>query len=391
MKLTGSKLPLADRCLGAVVLPGVRTESSDAALAGTGRHAYLRRVAEVGRDAALAEIPTDAPWRGTCEGIEVDAIPAGLWEAAYAYHPGTDTARLLGTDTGRDYSGVNEYEISGTADLVTEAEDGSARPWVIDFKGSDAVDPPAHNLQVGFYALCVARVWGVDSARVSICYVHSEGRLEWHHADLDGWDLAVIAAQVRSLWDRAREARAAGRTPDLTAGLHCRYCPAFTACPAQVTLARELVSERDAAAETNTLMLSDESAGKAWVKVAQYRQVLDRIEGALRERAMVRGLPLPDGSRLVVQESARRVLDVDKTLPVLRGLVGDRAESFVERSIASSVVESIAREVAKARGEKLTTTREAVWSQLREGKAVKESTYVQLRVKKPRGAGGDDA
>ena len=138
-------------------------------------------------------------------------------------------------------------------------------------------------------------------------------------------------------------------------------------------------------------MLSDESAGKAWVKVQQYRQVLDRIEGALRERAMVRGLPLPDGSRLVVQESARRVLDVDKTLPVLRGLVGDRAESFVERSIASSVVESIAREVDKARGEKLTTTREAVWSQLREGKAVKESTYVQLRVKKPRGAGGDDA
>ena len=386
MKLTASRLPLASRCLGAVVLPGVHAESSDAAVAGTGRHTYLRRVAELGREAALAEIPADAPWRSTCEGIDTDAIPRGEWETGYAWHPETDTARVLGTD--RDYTGATDDEVTGTADLITLHE---GRPWVIDFKGSDAVDPPGTNLQLGFYALAHSRVIGFDSLRVSICYVHSDGRLDWHHAELDGWDLEVIASRVKSIWATARELRAFRHTPDLTAGLHCRYCPAFTGCPAQVTLARELVSERDAAAETNTLMLSDESAGKAWVKVQQYRQVLDRIEGALRERAMVRGLPLPDGSRLVVQESARRVLDVDKTLPVLRALIGDRAESFVERTIPSSVVESVSREVAKARGEKLGATREAVWSQLREGKAVKESTYVQLRVKKPRGAGGEES
>ena len=379
MRLTGSRLPIASRCLGAVVLPGVHT-TSDAAEAGTGRHTYLRRVAEVGRDAALAEIPADAPWRSTCEGIDTDAIPSGQWETAYAYHPATDTARVLGADMARDYSAATDDEVTGTADLVSVCE---GRPWVIDFKGSEAVDPAAVNLQLGFYALSHARTVGADAARASICYVHTDGRLEWDHADLDGWDLDAIASRVRDLWTRAREIRATGQTPDLRTGLHCRYCPAMPMCPAQVTLARELAAgDADLA---GILTLSDESAGAAWVKVQQYRQVLDRIEGALRERAMVRGLPLPDGSRLVVQESSRRVLDVDRTLPVLRGLVGVRAESFVERSISSSVIESVSREVAKARGEKLAATREAVWSALRGEKAVKESTYTQLRVKKAKG------
>lgn len=380
MKLTGSRLPIASRCLGAVVLPGVHT-TSDAAEAGTGRHTYLRRVAEVGRDAALAEIPADAPWRSTCEGIAVDEIPSGRWETAYAYHPATDTARVLGADMARDYSAATDDEVTGTADLVATYE---GYPWVIDFKGSEAVDPASINLQLGFYALAHTRTVGADAARVSLCYVHSDGRLEWDHAELDGWDLDAIASRVRDLWTRARELRATGQTPDLRAGLHCRYCPAMPMCPAQVTLARELAREETPEAAA-VLTLSDEAAGAAWVKIAQYRQVLDRIEGALRERAQLRGLPLPDGSRLVVQESVRRVLDVDRTLPVLRSLVGDRAESFVERSISATVVESIAREVAKARGEKLTTTREAVWSALRVEKAVKESVYTQLRVKRAKG------
>lgn len=384
MKITGSRLPLASRCIGAVVLPGVHT-TSDAAESGTGRHTYLRRVAAVGRDAALAEIPEGADWRETCEAIDVDAIPSGQWENSFAYHPETDTARVLGTD--RDYSYANTDEITGTADLITTHE---GRAWVIDFKGPEAVDHPGDNLQLTFYALAHARVVGCDAARVSICNIHTDGRLEWHHADLDGWDLETIASKVRMLWTRARVARetytSGGLTPDLAAGLHCRYCPAMPMCPAQVTLAYELVTKRDDMTAEAVLRLSDEDAGAAWVKVSQYREILDRVEGSLRERALLRGLPLPGGAQLVVQESVRRVLDVEKTLPVLRGIVGERADTFVERSIASSVVETVSREVAKARGVTLKDVRNDLWSQLRGGGAVREQNYVQLRVKKPKAA-----
>lgn len=385
MKLSGSRLPLASRCIGSAVLPGVHT-TSDAAESGTGRHTFLRRVAEIGRDAALAEIPEGADWRETCEGLDVDAIPTGAWETSFAYHPETDTARILGTD--RDYAGAAADEITGTADLLTEYE---GRPWVIDFKGPEAVDDPGVNLQLMFYALCHARVIGADAIRVSICNVHGGGRLEWHHAEMNGWDLEIVASRVSALWTRTRTLRASyergGLTPDLVAGMHCRYCPAMPSCPAQVTLAYELVTARDEMTAETVLSLSDSQAGAAWVKVAQYRQVLDRIDGALRERAMLKGLPLPDGSQLVVQESTRKTLDVEKALPILRTLVGDgRAETFVERSIAAGVVETIAREMAKARGEKLNATREGVWTALRGVKAVREQKYVQLRVKKPRAA-----
>lgn len=394
MKLTGSKLPLVARCIGAVVLPGVHT-TSDAAEAGTGRHTFLRRVAEVGRDAALAEIPADASWRETCEAVDVDAVPVGAWEVAYAYHPETDTARVLGADMARDYSAAHPDEITGTADLVTTYE---GQPWVIDFKGPEAVDAPETNLQLGLYGLAEARVRGAEAVRVSICNVHTDGRLEWHHATLGGWDLEILASKVASLASRARAAREVyeqgGLTPDLAAGLHCRYCPAMPMCPAQVTLAYELVTARDELTAETVLALSDEKAGEAWVKVAMYQQVLARIEAALRERAHLRGLPLPDGSQLVVQESTRKTLDVKKTLPVLRSLVGDRAETFIEQSLPTSAVESIAREVAKARGSKLKDVRAEVWASLRDQRAVKESSYVQLRVKKARGAqeteeGGD--
>lgn len=387
MKITGSRLPLASRCIGAVVLPGVHT-TSDAAESGTGRHTYLRRVAAVGRDAALAEIPEGADWRETCEAIDVDAIPSGQWETSFAYHPETDTARVLGTD--RDYSYANTDEITGTADLIARTDDGAARPWLIDFKGSEAVDAPAENLQLSFYALCHARVMGYDDIKVSICNIHNDGRLEWSHARFDGWDLETIASKVRMLWTRAQAARetyvTGGLTPDLAAGMHCRYCPAMPMCPAQVTLAYELVTARDEMTAEGVLKLDDAQAGAAWVKVGLYREILERIEASLRVRAQIRGLPLPDGSQLVVQESTRKTLDVEKALPILRSLIGDRAETFVDRSIASSVVETVSREVALARGEKVKATREGVWTALRGARAVREQTYTQLRVKKPRAA-----
>jgi len=396
MKLSASRLPLVARCIGAAALPSVQEESSDAATAGTGRHTFLRRAAEIGRDAALAEIPADASWRSTCEGIDTDALPRGDWEVAYAYHPETDTARILGHDMARDYSAAEADEITGTADLITTHE---GIPWVIDFKGSESVDDPAQNLQLGFYALAHCRVIGRDEARVSIAYVHTDGHVEWVHARLDGWDLETIASRVRAIWSRAREAREAythrGLTPDLAAGSHCRYCPSFALCPAQVTLAYELVTARDEMTAEGVLKLDDAQAGAAWVKVGLYREILERIEASLRVRAQIRGLPLPDGSQLVVQESTRKTLDVEKALPILRALIGDRAETFVDRSIASSVVETVSREVALARGEKVKATREGVWTALRGARAVREQTYTQLRVKKPRAAaqgteGGDE-
>ena len=77
MKPTASKLHLFEQCAGVGALPAVRTVSTDDQAAGTGRHRFLERAAQVGRDEALSEIAADAPWRATCEGIDLSEIPTG--------------------------------------------------------------------------------------------------------------------------------------------------------------------------------------------------------------------------------------------------------------------------------------------------------------------------
>jgi len=75
-------------------------------------------------------------------------------------------------------------------------------------------------------------------------------------------------------------------------------------------------------------------------------------------------------------------VNVDVALPLLRGIVGDRAESLVEvdRSIPVSTIDKVVRELAAAEGKSIKATGEKVWREI--APALKQSTFVQLRVKK---------
>ena len=72
MKASASKLELLERCPSAGALSATWFESTPDQIAGTGRHRFMQRAAELGRDAALVEIPADAPWRAQCEALVLD-------------------------------------------------------------------------------------------------------------------------------------------------------------------------------------------------------------------------------------------------------------------------------------------------------------------------------
>lgn len=383
---TASRLALAEVCLGAALLPRVRYESTEAMAAGTGRHRFLERAREVGRDAALAEIPADAPWRATCEALDLVEIPEGRHEVAYAFDPATGVAREIGAAIGRDYADALDTEIVGTADLIAPPTDDRPRWLVIDFKGREAVTAAADNLQLGFYALCAASVADVPEVDVAIVYIREDGSLGWDRAELSPWDLSALGRRLGTLAARltaADEGLSRGRMPTLRVGPHCARCPALTLCPAQTQIAVEVLRETSGLTAANCLdglpHLSDEDAGAALTRLEGAAELIGLQVSALRERAKIHGLPLPDGSTLMPIESTRRDLITDKAIEVLRARFGEQVDAAIERSLPSGIIAKLARQIAPKKGHKKAT--EALFEELVAAGAVKTSRYVQLRVK----------
>jgi len=356
----------------------VWAESTDAQRAGTGRHRFLQQTAELGVDAALAAIPPDAPWREQCEAIagHVDELPQGDYELAWAYDPAADTARCLGPWLDRAYD-ARPGEVTGTADVVCPPTEGRERWLVVDFKGTEAVDPAGQNLQLGLYALCVARHHDLDSLDVAIIYIEHDGSLRWDRAHLDAFALEAIAARVRAVVAAVARLAALPEPDGYATGLHCRRCPALALCPAQTRLLLALLAAPPA--PEGLARLSDEAAGRMWAAMKVATEQLERASAALRARAEVRGLPLPDGGRLVPTEVTRRALDLAKALPVLRARFGAQADAEVELSLSAEVVGRLARQIAPGKGQKKAA--EAVWDELVAAGAVRVTRHVQLRVK----------
>lgn len=377
--LSASRLELLARCPAAGALPAVWTESTDDQVAGTARHRYLQRCREVGREVALGEVPADAPWRAQCEALDVDALPAGDYEIAWAYDTATDTARCLGPWLDRAYE-VSDSEVSGTADLLCPPTAERPRWLVVDFKGEEEVPPAGVNLQLGLYALCVARSLGLDEVDVAICYLRQGGGMRWDRATLGPFELGALATRVCEVHravQSARELVLHGQTPDLVTGLHCRRCASLTLCPAQVRFARELLAAP--LPPEGLAQLDDADAGRAWVQLKVLGELVDQARACLDERAKIRGLPLPDGGRLVPVEQQRRALLLDRAEVVLRELFGAQLDAVVERSLSTDAVNRLARQLAPGKGQKRAA--EEVWEKLDAAGAVRRTTFVQLRTK----------
>jgi len=400
-RLTASGLRLAALCAAAYALPADDAESTDAQAAGTGRHAFLdalavayRGDADAARATALATVPADAPHRATCESIDVAELLAMTGADVGTVEVGVQLDWDPWADDGGEHVSAAQHRayrtdpsrIYGTADWIVTAPDGAVT--VIDFKGSERNDPAREHAQLAFYALAVARARGLATIGVALVYVHEDGHLYADRAHLDEWDLSAAAARLLDTWVRVTAARAevdAGRPVGTSTGGHCARCPAMRVCPAMVTLVRALASEAAQSVEDiagGLARLSDADAGRAWDRLQQAEAALKTIRASLTVRAGVRGLPLPDGSHLMPVDTTRRTVDVERALPVLRARFGDQADAAVERSLSIGDVERLARQLAPGKGQRKAV--EAVVAELAAAGAVRESKFVQLRVRKAR-------
>jgi hypothetical protein len=322
--------------------------------------------------------------RSRCGEIDVSKIyeagtPIGS-EVAYALDVEAGTSRIIGSNLGRRYGALGANEIPGTTDIELAAPDG----WhvILDGKaGFLGAKPGSQQMRIQGLASAWAR--RLDRVRIGVLRMPEDGRTWVSTIDLDDMDLDAIAYETKEAHRRIRAAQAAvaaGRTPDVTRGPWCRFCPAFSVCPDKVSLARAMVTAPpDAMVAERIAAMSPADAGRAWDLIHDVEKVVKEAKAAIRERLELEGtLPLPYGRELRLEVTRPRTIDVRRALPVLQERFGkDRAEQLVEKSISVEAIEEAVKETKPPQGY-LKKSIEAVMAALEAADAV-----TRARVTKP--------
>ncbi len=288
MKPTFSSLERADRCPASHALPHVYTTSADAE-AGNTAHAGLAKAAEE---------------------FGLDNVSQLQVEAAFAYDRTGGVARHLGNNIGRKYS-LEPGELAGTADIVGFLGDVGV-PIVIDWKtGHNSVTPAVENLQLHALGLAWATLNRETRCEVRIFYTGT-GKTDRHMMTPD--DMTATRKRLADIVRRVQLAEQAvqeGKTPDVTVGSQCQYCPAMVACPAYTGLARAAMLAPEA---TFTV----ENAGASWRLAKRAERIIENVLDGLKAIAKREGIPLEDGLMVAGVEQERESFDQAKALELLK-------------------------------------------------------------------------
>lgn len=380
--ITMSRLPIVARCPAAWALPHAKeAEPSEPSQRGSAIHAFLADVSEHGREAALERVPEE--YRAICEAIDTDKLPTHLaHEVAFRLNLRTGAARELGRNIDRNYeidrSDWDEYCIDGTADLVGIDEESDA-VVVYDYKtGWSTQDDAADHWQIKALALAAAWAYGKANARVGIIRVWETGRVSYDVAELDTFDLEGAAEDLNRILDarvKAGEDLREGLAPSVTTGRHCRYCPAFHACPAQVALVRQAAAAPEDLERKLAELITTENAAKAYHRIAQVQMVLDRVKKQIHALAEKEPIPLGNGRMLGPVERSRESIVGEKAMPILREHFGaEVAEAAIEISITKGRLKNALQSYAKQTGSKITHVERQALDLLRKSGGVSVST-----------------
>lgn len=298
---TASGLDRAVACAPAYALPHVESTNADAA-AGVARHLYLEAVGN-GTPPEDALLKVAEEHRSMCAAIDLDRLPKNLaHEVAFAIDVRTGAARELGRGIRRQYEahGAGAHDVCGTIDVLGLSADAV---YVGDFKGPYApIAPAATARQLHFGALAAARVYGRDRAIVEMIRIREDGSPWRDRAELDALDLDSFALVLDDLARRVHGARMdvlAGQVPSVREGEHCRYCPAFMACPAKTGLVKRMASGAEWEELELLKPMTPRTAGLAYVRIQEAERMLHRIKAACIATAQEHGrIELPDGKEM---------------------------------------------------------------------------------------------
>lgn len=340
---SGSALTRLMACPSSGVLPQVDTGTSAPAERGTALHRYLQNAGTMGRDNALALLPEDL--QPFASGIDLATLPIGLSaEVTYAYDLDTGTARILGQDLGRDYSRLKPNEIPCTPDVVGAYELGGV--YIGDWKfGRSDVPLPGVNAQMQLAALCAARVHGARLARIEIVRFFDDPARPVRYVDeMDAKQLDWFAEKLATFRKETDILRshylATGRAQYVKEGEHCKYCPAFTSCPAKVELLRQALAG-------NLPVVDGVADPDAYRRARDLEKLGAMAMVQIKALAKRQAYPIGNGKVYAETTSQERVFDPDITWDLVAELYGPRcADVAVERVVtAASITKAVSTQV----------------------------------------------
>lgn len=291
----GSAIERILACHASEVLP--HSDDVEGAYAGQGRatHEYLERVDPANPSAALAEVPEE--YRDQCELLDLDALPLGP-EYRREVSMSFDVTSGVASEAPRDYAGLPHTHIPCTADVVGVSEDSV---YIADYKtGRGARQPAGKAPQLLFGALCATRIHGKNTAIVEYIDLSNPTRPYRDTATVGYFELEEFAAEVTAAWVAVEQMRQGNAVPtEFNEGSHCRYCPAFEACPAKrKMLARIESTDLEREVEMSWAgSLTPASAPTAYQQWQMVKQLEKRMSDIIYSYASQHDIVLPDGKR----------------------------------------------------------------------------------------------
>jgi hypothetical protein len=218
-------------------------------------------------------------------------------EVAFAINVRTGDARIIGERISRDYGKLSEDEIALTVDWYLK---GDQFVEVGDLKTGFAahVAHPRENLQLLAGAYAAAKVAGASIAIVRILIAREDGTVPLF-AHLDGAWMESVLAELREIHYRTQLPSPA------VAGEHCSFCPALGACPQTSQVAA--LARTDF--EWTTEFVSVENDAKMVLHLPLVEKAFEAVRDALKARARVAPIALPNGKVWRETVSKRKSID----------------------------------------------------------------------------------
>lgn len=374
---------------------------SDEAESGTAMHSFLERVAalraegKVAEEAAavaLTEAPEDEqPFLASIPVEELPTDPkAFAAEVALAFDAATGKCREIGRGLARNYGEVAPTEFVGTVDIAALMDSDGV--FVADWKKRGRyVRAARDNWQIRAGLVAAAGAWGRTRGRGSIIRIYEDGDVYRDRGDLSAPDLEQARYELTMLAvsivkDRAAYSR--GEQIPATTGSHCRYCPSFQFCPANLTLARRMAAEPQAVQIELEALVTRETAPQVVRALAQAKAIVKAIEDAidsLASQAAADGQPLEMGDGTVYAPIPRQRESIDGELaaPILRAELGEHASVAIALDVTKAgIKKAIGRKLNGARG--VSKIEADVIEKLRKAGAVKRSVSYSCDITTPK-------
>lgn len=364
--ITASGSERAVKCNASLSLPRVYTTSASAER-GTELHEFIATSLLRGRDAALAECAEE--YRAECTAIDMAAVQEAIGpfdslfvELAMSANLKTGKGEILGENIKRAYPHTDDpMEVYGTGDLLAFK---SSVLSVLDVKTGRKVKPAGQNPQLLTLATLARAAFAAQDLkpsayRLGILYIGEDGEVYLDQAVVDDMELDGWAHELRGAVQGAIRAQAKvdrGQVPNVSTGDHCRYCPAFNACPAKQSLALDLARNAGVFKPgAGNLELNPQQAGEVYAKAKDAVEWLETIMSAIKERAQHEPIPLPSGATLR-EVSGAESIDYNLAFPVLMQYGADIAANAAEAKITKA---SLKRALNGKHGEALDKLRAA--------------------------------